>query len=98
MIFYGRPPLMRSVREYQPTLSPTAYKIDLLANEKEINKDSLKTMMAEYLSTPSKNKQEKKYQSKIRRALRKLDKTDNVRGIVNTDKVGWKQIKNDYIY
>lgn len=98
MILYGRPPLMRSVREYQPTLSSTAYKIDILANENEINKAELQIIMNEYLNNSPKNKQEKKYQSKIKRALKRIDKTNNIKSLVNTDKIGWQQTKNEHVY
>ena len=83
MFTYGRPPLMRSVREYQPTLPPEAYKIDILANENKVNKNALQIAMNEYLNNPPKNKQEKRYQTKIKRALKRLDKTNNIKGLIN---------------
>ncbi|KKP47043.1 MAG: hypothetical protein UR39_C0006G0007 [Candidatus Woesebacteria bacterium GW2011_GWA1_33_30] len=98
MIFYGRPPLIRSVREYKPVLSPEAYKIDILANEKELDVRTLQEAMSVYLTQIPRNRYEKKFQSRVKRALRRIDKTNEIKSLVNTDRVGWKQVKNEYIY
>lgn len=98
MVFYGRPPLMRSLREYQPILSPIAYEIDLLANQDVLDINKLELKITKYLDIRPQNKSENKYQSFVREASKNLQRSKNAQILLNTDKIGWEQIKNDYIY
>lgn len=98
MVYYGRPPLMRAVREYQPTLPPIAYEIDLLANEKQVDNKALTEKMEAYLKSEPRNKHDKNHQDRIRGALKRIERGKSILGKVNTDKLGWEMTKKDYIY
>ena len=98
MIIYGRPPLMRAVRTYEPILSPDAYEIDMIANEKKLHLDKLTTVVRRYLEQTPRNNQEKKHQKRLEQVLKKQDDVGWVRKTVNTDKKGWRQIQKKYVF
>lgn len=105
MIFYGRPPLMRSVREYSPTLSAKAYEVDILLNDSVATDQNKLEMINEYLDQNPSSFVERVYQKKLKIVLA-LIKTGTESPakkaialiLANTDKIGWKQIRKSYIY
>jgi len=106
MKIYGRPPLMRSVREYVPTLSSSAYIIDLLVNDEFSDPEQCRDLIKEYLNQEPKSTTEKRYQNKLRLTLLLLGKLGSklsvkdtfVKRLINTDKFGWSQNKKEHIY
>ena len=97
---------MRSVREYVPTLSSSAYIIDLLINDESSDVELCNDSIKEYLAQEPKNTTERRYQSKLKLALRLLGKLNSefsvkdtfIRRLINTDKFGWSQSRKEYIY
>lgn len=93
MISYGRPPLMRSVREYQPVFSSTAYKVDLLVNDdaKLVHPEELIATMTSYLKQEPVNNDEKKHQKKVKKALNRLA-NPKVKKLIKMEPSGWGEI------
>jgi len=97
MIFYGRPPLMRSVREYEPTFHTAAYKIDLVANDKKTKPDYLFNLIEKYLQVKPASEEEQHHQELLT-SISETTSIEDAQSRINTNKHGWRLKNENYIY